>query len=341
MITKWKSFIVAIIFIFALSLGTSLFLSSPAIAKAKPVQLIFSTYWPTSYTYLVEPIENFAKKVEKQTNGQVKIKIYHSAQLFKGKEEFAACERGDIDMTAPLDIYMTGIIPELGVSSLPFLISDNVKFQKALDAGLWDLGIRQKLIDHNLVLLGVGTSGAYQVYSKKSPVIVPKDFEGKAWGVSGSTASKACDLLGGSPTTMSSGELYMALQRGTIDGCTRPLITGLGRKLYEVVKHLTVTNMYYFTSFLVINKKTWDKLPKEYQEFMKKAGKERDQEQLQKLLAYEKDAVKKYREKGVTVHISTPAELAKFREKIMPVYDWWYKMVPDGKKYTDFVEAHL
>ena len=59
----------------------------------------------------------------------------------------------------------------------------------------------------------MAAGGPYQIYSKNFKVTVPADMEGKKWGVSGSTASKAMELLGGSPTTMSSGELYLALQR--------------------------------------------------------------------------------------------------------------------------------
>ena len=165
-------------------------------------------------------------------------------------------------------------------------------------------------------------------------------MEGKKWGISGSTASKATELLGGTPTTMSSGELYLALQRGTIDGCTRPLITGLGRKLYEVVEHLSVTNMAYFCSFLAINKKKWDSLPKDVQEIMKKAAKERDQEQLQRLKTFMKKAIELYKEKGVKVHVATQEELAKFKDKMSPVYDWWLTKVPGGKKYIEFAETH-
>ncbi len=139
---------------------------------------------------------------------------------------------------------------------------------------------------------------------------------------------------------MSSGELYLALQRGTIDGCTRPLITGLGRKLYEVVEHLSVTNMAYFCSFLAINKKKWDSLPKDVQEIMKKAAKERDQEQLQRLKTFMKKAIELYKEKGVKVHVATQEELAKFKDKMSPVYDWWLTKVPGGKKYIEFAETH-
>ena len=314
--------------------------TAPAQAKSKPIEIVLSTYMPTSYGYLVTPLKHFTEAVEKESGGRVKFKFYHSGQLYKGKEEFAALERGDIDMTSPLDIYNTGIVPELGISNLPFMWGDPGSLQKTLDAGLWDLGINDKLLKHNMVVLGVAAGGPYQIYSKKFPVYIPKDMEGKKWGISGSTASKATELLGGTPTTMSSGELYLALQRGTIDGCTRPLITGLGRKLYEVVEHLSVTNMAYFCSFLAINKKKWDSLPKDVQEIMKKAAKERDQEQLQRLKTFMKKAIELYKEKGVKVHVATQEELAKFKDKMSPVYDWWLTKVPGGKKYIEFVETH-
>ncbi|MBW2147333.1 MAG: TRAP transporter substrate-binding protein DctP [Deltaproteobacteria bacterium] len=313
---------------------------SQTYAESKPIEITFSTYWPTSYGYLWEPIVSFAQKVEKQSKGRIKFKLYHTGQLFKGKEEFAALARGDIDMSAPLDIYNTGIVAELGISSLPFMWEKIESLQKSLDAGLWDLGINQKLLKHNVVVLGVAAGGPYQFYTKKKPILQPDDMKGLKFGVSGSTASKATELLGGSPTTMSSGELYMALQRGTIDGCTRPTITGIGRKLYEVVKHFSVANMYYYCSFLSVNKRKWDSLPGDIREIMKKVAKERDQEQVQKAQEFIKKGVELYKEKGVEVHILSSTQLAKFKEKMEPVYAWWLKKVPTGNKYIEFVKAH-
>jgi TRAP-type C4-dicarboxylate transport system substrate-binding protein len=313
---------------------------TPLQAADKPIEIVMSTYMPTSYGYLVDPLESYIKYVEAESGGRVKFKFYHSGQLYKGKEEFAAVERGDIDMSAPLDIYQTGIIPELGISSLPFMWNSPVSLQKTLDAGLWDLGVKEKVLKHNMVVLGVAAGGPYQIFAKDFPVRSPEDLKGKKWGVSGSTASKAMELMGGAPTTMSSGELYMALQRGTIDGCTRPLLTGLGRKLYEVVEQLTVPNMAYFCSFLVINKDKWDSLPQDIQKIMVKAGKKRDQEQLGILLKFLDDAIAQYKEKGVKVHISTDEELAKFKKAMGPVYDWWISQVPEGEKYIDFTDAN-
>jgi len=337
-----RSRIVAIVVMLALPclIVPGAFSPVTASAQSKPIEMIFSTYWPTSYSYLWEPIVSFSQKVEKQSGGRVKFKLYHSGQLFGGKEEFPALERGDIDMSAPLDIYHMGTIPELGVSSLPFMWESIAGLQKSLDAGLWDLGVNQKLLQHHVVMLAVAAGGPYQIYSKKKSILEPDDMKGLKFGVSGSTAAKAMELLGGIPTTMSSGELYMALQRGTIDGTTRPTITGIGRKLYEVVKYISVSNMYYFCSFLTINKKKWDSLPDDIKDIMKKAAKERNQQQVQMAQDFEDKGVALYREKGVEVHILTSAQLGKFREKMKPVYDWWQEQVPTGKQYIEFVEAH-
>ena len=313
--------------------------STPAAAQDN-IKLTFSTYWPTSYEYLYKPIEAFAEKVEKRTDGRVEIEIFHSAQLFGGKEEFGAVERGDVDMSAPLDIYHTGKVSALGVSSLPFMWPSPTALQETLDAGLWDQGINQELAEHNMKVLNVAVGGPYQIYAKDFPVRQPADLSGKKIAVSGTTASKAMQLLDASPTTMSSGELYLALQRGTIDGTTRPLLTGLGRKLYEVLDHLTITNMAYFTTFLVINQDKWESLPADVQQVIQQAADERSADQLDRLQTFLDEAVAQFQERGVQVHQASEQDLQAFKEKMAPVYDWWTGEVDGAQKLIEFAREN-
>ena len=49
---------------------------------------------------------------------------------------------------------------------------------------------------------------------------------------------------------------------------------------------------------------------------------------------------RKYKEKGVNVHESTPEELAQFQAEMKPVHEWWLGKVPDGKKYIDFISEN-
>lgn len=317
----------------------AMFLSGGVYAEAE-YKLTFSTYWPTSYGYLIDPIFSFAEKVKERSNGRVEIEVFHSAQLFGGKEEFGAMERGDIDMTAPLGDYNSGALPELGISSMPFLFPTPRAFQNSLDAGLWDLGINQAMEARGVKVLNVAAGGPYQLYGKGFAIRKPEDLKGSKIAVSGSATSRAMELVGASPTAMSSGDLYVALQRGTIDSTARPLITGLGRKLYEVLDNITEVNMSYFETFLAINLDSWNKLPPDLQQIIQKAADERSQEQLVLLEAYMKEAKAIYEKNGVTYHIATPAELSEFQRAVAPVYDWWKGQVSDGEKYINFAKQN-
>ena len=305
----------------------------------KPIELVFSTMFPLSYKYIVNPSFDWCHKVEKRTNGRVKFTIYHSKQLYGGKEEFAAVGRGDIDVGIPHDIYHTGEVPELGITSLPFLFKSVDEANRILDAGLADMIIPIVEKANNCVVLGWTVFDPYQFYAKK-PILSPKDVKGMVLGVSGTTHCKAIEAMGGSPTMMSSSELYLALQTGTIDGCTRPLLTGIGRKLYEVVNHLTIANFSPWGDILIINRDTWNSLPADIQEIMRQAADEWKEEARQLSKEFVETAIEEFKAKGVTVHILTPEELAPFREAMAPTYDWWKGKVPGAQKYLDFVEAH-
>ena len=295
-------------------------LSGVAQAEAE-YKLTFSTYWPTSYNYLIDPIFSFAEKVKERSNGRVEIEVFHSKQLFGGKEEFGALERGDIDMSAPMDTYNTGSIPELGIASMPFLWPSPRAMQTSLNAGLWDLGVNQAMEARGVKVLNVAAGGPYQLYGKGFEIRKPSDLKGKKIAVSGSAASRAMELVGASPTSMSSGDLYVALQRGTIDATSRPLITGIGRKLYEVLDNITVVNMSYFSTALAINLDTWNKLPADIQAIMQEAANERGQQQLEMLEAYMAEAEGLFEKNNVNYHVASKDELAGFQTAVAPVYD--------------------
>ncbi|HEC91709.1 MAG TPA: TRAP transporter substrate-binding protein [Candidatus Atribacteria bacterium] len=307
---------------------------------AKTERLIFSTMFPESYTYILEPSIDFCKKVEERTGGEVKFDIYHSKQLFGGKQEFAAVGRGEIDLGIPHDIYHTGEVPELGIVSLPFLFEDEDQAMYMLRAGLKEM-IRPILEKaNNCVLLGWVAFDPYNFYSKK-PIRSIEDIKGKIWAVSGTTASKAIEAVGGSPTMMSSSELYLALQTNTIDGCVRPLLTGVGRRLYEVSKYWTQINLSPWGDILILNKDRWDKLTPDVQKIMWQAGREWEDQAFLMAKEFTQTAIKKLKDGGMNISKFPPEEIIKLRKAMEVVYKWWIEEeVPDGQKYLDFVESH-
>jgi TRAP-type C4-dicarboxylate transport system substrate-binding protein len=319
------------------ALAVSFGLSQTAVAQEK-FELTFSTYLPPAYEYVWKPVENFVKTVEEKSGGRVKIKVFHSGQLFGGYEELQALSRGNIDFTNMTATYPSGTVPALGVFILPFLFEDVGHLERALKAGLMDLGAAQELRDkHNVVLLGVAPWDPYEFYSRRVPVLGLKDFKGKIWATTGATDARSIQLLGGSPTGMASSDLYLSFDRGVIDGTPRPLLTGIGRSLFEVVKHITLTNFALDTSILAINRKTWERLPKDLQAIISEAAAKRDQEQFERVRAYITEAIAQYEKKGVKVHRLDAAAIAELRRATQPAIDEWGRTVPGGQKYLDLI----
>jgi TRAP-type C4-dicarboxylate transport system substrate-binding protein len=77
-------------------------------AHAQEVELTFSTYLPPAYEYAWKPIENFVQNVEKESQGRIKINVFHSGQLFDGYEELPALSRGDVDIINMTSTYPSG-----------------------------------------------------------------------------------------------------------------------------------------------------------------------------------------------------------------------------------------
>ncbi len=306
-------------------------------AKNKKIELTFSTMFPPSY-FWVPVSRRWVKYIENETNGEVKINFFHSGQLFRAKAELPALERGEIDISIPNANYQSGSIPGSDIGALPFLIKSEESAWKIIKAGLWDQGLNQKWMKKDIKVLAQAPAGLYQFGNLRHPVKSPEDVKGLIWAVSSKAHAKAVEILGGSPTFMSSSRLYTALQRKTIDGCLRPYLTYEGRKLYEVMKYLSITNAGNYTIVFAINDKRFKSLPSDIRKLFKKSAWLWAQWAEDEVMRTKRNSLALFEQKGMKIERLDEKVLAQFKSKMSPVYDWWLSKVPNGRKYIDFIE---
>ncbi|MBU2872555.1 TRAP transporter substrate-binding protein [Marinobacter salexigens] len=322
----------------ATCLFASLTASNSALAQ-KTHELTFSTYLPPAYEYVSKPIEQFINEVETESNGRIKINYFHSGQLYDGFGELSAVSRGDVDIVNMTGVYPSGSVPALNIFTLPFLYDDTAHLRRSIDAGILDLGIRQELSEkHNTVILGVGPWDPYEFYSKKKPIIKADDIKGQLWATSGSGDARAFQLLGGAPGSLSSSELYLAFDRGVIDATVRPLLTGIGRNLYEVVDYVSLSTFSIDISLLAINKEKWESLPSDLQAIIVRAAKNRDNDQYARVDSFIDEAISTYKSHGLKVNKIAPAEVSKMKELTAPAVDEWSSKVNRSEEYFDIIE---
>jgi tripartite ATP-independent transporter DctP family solute receptor len=276
--------------------------------------------------HLARGMEDFAKKVSEKSQGKIQVNIFPSGQLYNDKSMNDAIMAGGIELGLNSSAMWSSVVPAMEVFDVPFLFPSYDRVKKALESGVGDK-LSQELEKKGAKVLLWADYGFVQFANNKKPVTQPADFKGLKLRGYGELPSETIKALGGSPVTMGSGEVYMALQRGTIDGQTSGTTAMYDRKMYEVSKYLTVTN-HAFPEFLVaVNLKFWNSLSADQKKIVQDAANEvRDSIRAQTKAEDEK-TLKALQEKGMEVYIVPESEIGKWQAATEPVQALFVKRV--------------
>jgi TRAP-type C4-dicarboxylate transport system substrate-binding protein len=156
--------------------------------------------------------------------------------------------------------------------------------------------------------------------NNKKPVGIPADVTGVKYRVMQNPMYiDMFTSLGGAAVPMAWGEVFTAVQQGTIDGLEIPVAVIDSSKMYEVTKFLSMTNHTYSMIALLISKRTMDKLTPEQKTAVIDAGKTATAEQRAAALVNEKALLDGLAQKGMI--INKVADVAPFRKSVQSIYD--------------------
>jgi C4-dicarboxylate-binding protein DctP len=305
----WKSTVLAIAAAVVVAGGT-------AVAGAK-TEFRLSNQFPASH-HVSKGLVLFAAKVKEYSKGAVEVKIFDSAQLYKDTEIVEALQEGLIESgLVPVNKW-SGMIPAADVFEVPFVFKDLTSIKKFIDAGAGEL-LDKEFQKRAVKTLFWVDYGYIQFFNNKRPLTKPDDFKGITMRSFSSGDADTLKALGAAPTVMSSSEMYMALQRGTMDGATTGMPAAVSRKIQEVQKYMTEAN--YTTAQFVMqaNLKWWEKLPQDQREAVLKAGREAEEWIRGAIAQSEDEAEKVIRKAGVQIHQLTPEARPLFIKATEPV----------------------
>ena len=209
--------------------------------------------------------------LEELSGGKMTLKIYPSQQLGTERQCLELLQIGSLDMTKVSVGTLENFAPKMKVLGLPFLFRDRQHSFNVLDGP-----IGQSLLNEGeqywLKGLGYYDAGSRSFYTKERPVHSPEDLEGLKIRVMESvTAVNMVKALGGSPTPISWGELYTALQQGVVDGAENNPPSFYLSRHYEVCKFYTLDEHTVLPDVLLAGTHLWDKLSEEERGWLKQA----------------------------------------------------------------------
>lgn len=239
----------------------------PGLAQADRYRLSLSTWGSPKHPQVTHFVPEFVKLVEKRSNGRIRFRVFEGGQLVKQQFVATAVPQGTVDISLTTLDNWSGRIPEVSILTSPLWTWSMQQSRDNLVPGkaVFDY-FDQRLRKNGAVMIAMFDIGP-PVLSTNFPLKEPADIKGKTMRVYSKGAGLVMQTLGAAPVTMGVGEVYSALQRGTVDGAMGGLGGAVGLKHYEVTNHLfapmgalgTLIHAY------VMNKDKFESLPPDLQ----------------------------------------------------------------------------
>ena len=213
----------------------------------------------------------FGEQLEKISEGKFKVQIYPSQQLGTERQCLELLQIGSLDMTKVSAGVLENFSPSIKVFGIPYMFNDKEHTFRVLDGPIGDelLAGTEK---YWLKGLGYYDSGSRSFYTIDRPVEQPNDLEGlKIRVMESQTAIDMVKSFGGSPTPISWGELYTALQQGVVDGAENNPPSFYLSRHYEVCKYYIIDEHTVLPDVVLMSTHLWNTLNDQEQKWIQEA----------------------------------------------------------------------
>lgn len=263
-------------------------------------------------------LEKFKKEVEAATKGEVIIEVFHSSQLGDTTEMLDQARAGANVGTVTDVARLSSFVPSLAIMSAPFLFDTYEqadKFALSKDYLGWGDELKAKA---GLVMLASNWYQGARHALTQQPARKPADLKGVKMRTIGAPVwIETIRAMGAEPTPIPWGEVYSALQLGTIDAAEAQPTAIWGAKLYEVIKHVNLTGHIQLVTALVVGAEAWDEISPANQKVVRDLAVVNGRYASGLTISLGEKALKDVAATGVQIH---EVDLAPFKEAVKSVY---------------------
>lgn len=252
------------------------------------------------------------------SKGKLTIQIYPSGQLGSEQQCVELLQIGSLAITKVSAAIMESFADDYKVLGLPYLFRSKEHGFKVMDG---EIGRELLLSTESKWLRGLCfyDAGSRSFYTISKPIVTPEDLTGlKIRVMKSKTAMEMVQALGGSPTPLSWGELYTALQSGVVDGAENNPPSLYTSHHYEVCKYYSLDEHSSVPDVLIISKTIWDRLSDQEQKWLQQAVDESVAVERKLWAESVEESLRIVQEAGVKINYP---DKDLFREKVKSIYE--------------------
>jgi tripartite ATP-independent transporter DctP family solute receptor len=208
----------------------------------------------------VEAVRWMGRKIEAETGGRLRIRVYHAGQLGRENDTVDLTRFGALDITRVNFAPLTNPFPLTRLFALPYVFNSVAHMRRTVDG---DAGrtVLKAFESRDLVGLAIYDAGVRSFYNVHRPIVEPKDLNGLKVRVPPSDIFLNMGrALGANPTPLPFGEVYSALQTHLIDGAENNWRTLHTSRQFEVARFVSLTEHSHSPEALLMSRRTFDAL---------------------------------------------------------------------------------
>jgi tripartite ATP-independent transporter DctP family solute receptor len=220
----------------------------------------------------VEAVRWMGRRIEQETEGRIRLRMYHSGQLGRESDVIDLARFGALDIVRVSFGAVNNPFPLTQVFSLPYVFDSVEHLRRVVDGPVGD-AVRASFAKRDLVGLAIYDAGARSFYNTARPVTHPRDLAGLKLRVPPSDSFiQLVRAFGANPTPLPYGEVYSALQTRLIDGAENNWRSFHSSRQFEVAHHWAETQHSRLPEALLLSRRRFDSFSRRDQEIVLSAA---------------------------------------------------------------------
>ncbi|MFV0366849.1 MAG: TRAP transporter substrate-binding protein [Hyphomicrobiaceae bacterium] len=293
--------------LFRISVCAALIASVSSQANAAE-RLSLSSWGSPKHYQVAQFVPRFEELLKEKSKGQIRLKVFEGGEMVKQQFVPTAVPQGTIDISLTTMDNWSGRISDVGILTTPLWDKSMQWTRDNLKPGnpIFDY-FDAKMRNEGAIIIALFDIGP-PVISANFEVTGPDSFKGQSIRAYSKGSAEVLQALGAAPTILGVGDVYSALQRGTVKGAMGGLGGAVGLKHYEVTSNIFVPNGVMGTLIhgYVMNKDKFDKLSPDDQKALMAAATEARDFMQQFAIDNQVTLIKKMQDAGKKVTIVEP-----------------------------------
>ena len=274
-----------------------------------------------SFSYCMAGANAFKDHVERETDGALTVTVIDWQALGDDREVTDQLRLGEIEVFNATTGSLSGVIPEVGMTNLPFLFENRYVGWELFNDQQYFSYVQDYWLDQSnntIRLLGASENSIRNLYTTRGPIKVPSDLTEYSIKMRTPAIPMYTELfaeLGSTQiVTLGAAERYSALQSGLMDGTEGGLASAWQAGLLEVCDYVTLTGHMFDHHYYIFNNEFYESLSPEFQNIIDEAGNLAAWVQNVGVREAEAESLQLMKDADKVIYEPTPEENAQWRE---------------------------